>query len=84
MAANGGVLTAEDLRIYEPAVREPLRGTYRGYEILTMPPPSSGGIALIEMLNMLEAYDLAAMQWHSAQYLHIMAEVMRRAFDTPG
>jgi gamma-glutamyltranspeptidase/glutathione hydrolase len=80
MKANGGIVTAEDLRTYEPAVREPLRGTYRGHEIITMPPPSSGGIALIEMLNILEAYDLPAMGWHSAQYTHIVVEAMRRAF----
>jgi gamma-glutamyltranspeptidase/glutathione hydrolase len=80
MKASGGIITAEDLRTYEPTLRIPLRGTYRGHEILTMPPPSSGGIALIEMLNMLEAYDLKAMGWGSAQYTHTMVEVMRRAF----
>ena len=80
MKANGGILTLEDLRTYEPAIRQPLRGTYRGYEILTMPPPSSGGIALLEMLHMLEAYDLKAMGWHSSQYVHTLVEVMRRAF----
>ncbi|MFP5246109.1 MAG: gamma-glutamyltransferase [Thermoanaerobaculia bacterium] len=80
MQANGGIMTAEDLRTYEPTIRKPLKTTYRGYEILTMPPPSSGGIALIEMLNMLEAYDLKAMGWHSAQYTHTVVEVMRRAF----
>ncbi|HEX9984632.1 MAG TPA: gamma-glutamyltransferase [Thermoanaerobaculia bacterium] len=80
MQANGGILTLEDLRTYEPTVRKPLRTTYRGYEILTMPPPSSGGIALIEMLNILEAYDLKGMGWHSSQYLHTLIETMRRAF----
>ena len=80
MKANGGIITAEDLRTYEPTIRKPLRGTYRGYEILTMPPPSSGGIALIEMLNMLEAYDLKSLGWHSSAYVHTMVEVMRRAF----
>lgn len=80
MRANGGILSLKDLRTYEPTVRTPLRTTYRGLEILTMPPPSSGGIALIEMLNMLEAYDLRSMGWHSAQYTHTMVEVMRRAF----
>ena len=78
--ANGGIITLEDLRTYEPTIRKPLRGTYRGHEILTMPPPSSGGIALLEMLNMLEAYDLEAMGWHSAKYTHTVLEVMRRAF----
>ncbi|MBV8516954.1 MAG: gamma-glutamyltransferase [Acidobacteria bacterium] len=80
MRAHGGLVTAEDLRTYEPTLRTPLRTTYRGYEILTMPPPSSGGIALIEMLHMLEPYDLGAMGWHSSQHVHLMTEVMRRAF----
>ncbi len=80
MKANGGIVTMEDLRTYEPTIRQPLRTTYRGHDILTMPPPSSGGIALIEMLNMLEPYDLKAMGWHSSQYVHTLVEVMRRAF----
>jgi gamma-glutamyltranspeptidase/glutathione hydrolase len=80
MKANGGMMTLEDLRTYEPTLRTPLRTTYRGHEILTMPPPSSGGIALIEMLNMLEAYDLQSMGWGSAQYTHTLLESMRRAF----
>jgi gamma-glutamyltranspeptidase/glutathione hydrolase len=77
---EGGVLTAEDLRQYKPAIRTPLRGTYRGHEIITMPPPSSGGVALLEMLNMLEPYDLKSMGWHSSQQVHAMVEVMRRAY----
>jgi len=80
MKAGGGLITAEDLKSYEPTIRKPLQTTYRGAEIITMPPPSSGGVALVEMLNMLEAYDLASMKWHSAQYLHTLVEVMRRAF----
>ncbi len=80
MKANGGIITLEDLRTYEPTLRTPLRTTYRGHEILTMPPPSSGGIALIEMLNILEAYDLKSMGWGSAQYTHTLIEAMRRAF----
>lgn len=80
MKANGGIITLEDLKTYEATVRVPLRTTYRGHEILTMPPPSSGGIALMEMLNMLEPYDLQSMGWHSAQYMHTVVEVMRRAF----
>jgi len=80
MNANGGLITLEDLRTYVPAIRKPVRGTYRGHEILAMPPSSSGGIALVEMLHMLEGYDLEAMGWHSAQYIHIVVEAMRRAF----
>ncbi|MEO6488225.1 MAG: gamma-glutamyltransferase [Thermoanaerobaculia bacterium] len=80
MKKSGGIITAEDLKRYEPTIRKPLRGTYRGHEIITMPPPSSGGIALLEMLNMLEAYDLQALGWHSSAYVHTVVEVMRRAF----
>lgn len=78
--SHGGILTLEDLKQYEPTVRTPVRGRYRGYEIISFPPPSSGGIALIEMLNMLEPYDLKSMGWHSSQQVHVMTEVMRRAF----
>jgi gamma-glutamyltranspeptidase/glutathione hydrolase len=77
---HGGPLSAEDLKQFKPAVRTPLRGTYRGHEIITMPPPSSGGVALLEMLNMLEPYDLKAMGWHSSQEVHAVVEVMRRAY----
>ncbi|HKO54884.1 MAG TPA: gamma-glutamyltransferase [Thermoanaerobaculia bacterium] len=80
MRAHGGIITAEDLAGYEPTIRKPLRTTYRGYEIITMPPPSSGGIALIEMLNMLEPYDPKAMGWHSSQQIHLVTEIERRAF----
>ncbi|MEO6260684.1 MAG: gamma-glutamyltransferase [Thermoanaerobaculia bacterium] len=80
MKAHGGTLTMRDLEDYQPTVRQPLRGTYRGLEIITMPPPSSGGIALLEMLSMLEPYDLKAMGWHSVAEVHTMVEVMRRAF----
>jgi gamma-glutamyltranspeptidase/glutathione hydrolase len=59
MKANDGLITREDLKTYRAIEREPLRGTYRGHDILTMPPPSSGGIALLEMLHILERYDLA-------------------------
>ncbi|MGZ8797612.1 MAG: gamma-glutamyltransferase [Thermoanaerobaculia bacterium] len=80
MKARGGLLTLEDLEKYEPTVRKPLRSMYRGHEIITMPPPSSGGVALIEMLNMLEPLDLKSMGWHSSKYVHTVVEVMRRAF----
>ena len=80
MRSHGGNLTAEDLTRYQPTVRTPLHSTYRGFEIITMPPPSSGGIALIEMLHMLEPYDLNAMGWHSSEEVHTMVEVMRRAY----
>ncbi|MDP9361384.1 MAG: gamma-glutamyltransferase [Acidobacteriota bacterium] len=78
--AHGGLITMKDLHEYKPAIRQPLHGTYRGHEFIVMPPPSSGGIAMIEMLQMLEAYDVASTGWQSARYLHLITEVMRRAF----
>ncbi len=80
MRAHGGLITMQDLREYKPAIRKPLHGSYRGHEFVVMPPPSSGGIAMIEMLQMLEKYDLASTGWQSARYLHLVTEVMRRAF----
>src|SRR5436305_6634080 len=80
MTAHGGLITMKDLRGYKAVIRTPLRGSYRGHEFIVMPPPSSGGIAIIEMLHMLEKYDLAATGWQSARYLHLITEVMRRAF----
>jgi gamma-glutamyltranspeptidase/glutathione hydrolase len=80
MKRHNGLITLEDLRGYRPKERVPLKGTYRGYQIITMPPPSSGGAVLIEMLNMLEGYDLHSMGWASSDSLHILIEVMRRAF----
>lgn len=80
MERGGGLITAEDLERYEAVEREPIVGTYRGYEVISMPPPSSGGIALVEMLNILEGFDLAAMGHNSAAYIHHLAESMRRAY----
>jgi gamma-glutamyltranspeptidase/glutathione hydrolase len=80
MSANGGLITAQDLKEYEPTIRKPLHGTYRGYDIVTMPPPSSGGVALIEMLNMLERYNLSEMEPNSSDAIHLMVEIERRAF----
>src|SRR5437667_10243967 len=77
---GGGLITADDLARYEVKEREPVRGTYRGYEIISAPPPSSGGIALIEMLNILEGYDLAKFGNRSAEAIHLTAEAFRRAF----
>src|SRR5215813_7830177 len=73
-------MTVEDLTNYKPIEREPLRATYRGHEIITMPPPSSGGVAMIEMLNILEHYDLKSMGAGSSRTIHLMVEAMRRAF----
>jgi gamma-glutamyltranspeptidase/glutathione hydrolase len=80
MERGGGIITEEDLALYEAKERTPIRGTFRGYEIISMPPPSSGGTALVEMLNLLEGYDLAAMGFNSAEHIHLLAEAMRRAF----
>ncbi|MGH9204678.1 MAG: gamma-glutamyltransferase family protein, partial [Vicinamibacterales bacterium] len=80
MAAHGGVLTSADLKSYKPIARQPLRGSYRGHDIISMPPISSGGVALIEMLNVLEGYDLASAGPGSAKSVHLVAEAMRRAF----
>jgi gamma-glutamyltranspeptidase/glutathione hydrolase len=77
---GGGLLTAEDLGHYQVKEREPLRGAYRGYEIISAPPPSSGGTVLIETLNILEGYDLAKAGSRSAESVHLTAEAFRRAF----
>ncbi len=80
MADIGGIITEEDLAQYRAVEREPVRGSYRGYEIVGMPPPSSGGVALIQMLNILEGFDLASLGHNSADYLHVLTEAMRRAY----
>ena len=77
---GGGLVTAADLAAYQVKERTPIHGTYRGYEIISAPPPSSGGIALIEALNMLEAYDLAKLGQGSAESIHLATEAFRRAF----
>ncbi len=77
---GGGLITADDLAHYEVKEREPVRGTYRGYEIISAPPPSSGGAVLIESLNILEGYDLARLGNRSAQSVHYTTEAFRRAF----
>src|SRR5271166_377024 len=77
---GGGLVTADDLAHYEVKERQPVRGTYRGYEIISAPPPSSGGISLVEVLNILEGYDLAKQGEDSAQAIHLTAEAYQRAF----
>jgi gamma-glutamyltranspeptidase/glutathione hydrolase len=80
MKRHHGLMTLEDLRGYVAKERTPLRGNYRGHEIISMPPPSSGGAVLIEMLNILEGFDLAKLDASSSDRYHLMAEAMRRAF----
>ena len=80
MKARGGLITREDLLGYTIYRRQPLRGTYRGDEVLTVPPPSAGGVALLQCLNVLEGYDLKAMGFGSSRYIHHVVEALRRAF----
>jgi gamma-glutamyltranspeptidase/glutathione hydrolase len=77
---GGGLVTAQDLAEYEVKERRPVRGTYRGYEVISAPPPSSGGVTMLETLNILEGYDLAAMGNRSADAIHLTTEAFRRAF----
>src|SRR5579884_665106 len=77
---GGGLITADDLAHYEVKERAPIQGTYRGYEIISAPPPSSGGTVLLELLNILEGYDLGKMGNRSAQSVHLITEAFRRAF----
>lgn len=80
MARGNGLISLEDLKEYTPKWREPVVGTYREHDIISMPPPSSGGIILIQMLNMLETHDLKSSGFGTASTLHLMAEVERRAY----
>ncbi len=80
LGANGGIITREDLAAYAAKERAPVKGTFRGFDIASMPPPSSGGVALIEMLNMLENFDLKAKGFNSAEAKHFEIEAMRRAY----
>ena len=80
MKANGGLIAKDDLAAYEAKERAPVRGTFRGYEVISMPPPSSGGTALIEMLNILENFDLGKRAWLAPETLHLVIEAQRRAF----
>lgn len=76
----GGVFTLDDMANYRAVQREPLRGSYRGYEVISMPPPSSGGVHLIQMLNVLEGYPIAALGQNSGMTIHLMAETMKLAY----
>ena len=80
MKRNNGLMTLEDLRGYVAKERVPLRGNYRGHEIISMPPPSSGGAVLIQMLNILEGFELSKFEASSSERYHLMTEAMRRAF----
>jgi gamma-glutamyltranspeptidase/glutathione hydrolase len=80
MKAGGGLITKEDLAAYRPKLREPVRGTYRGYEIISMPPPSSGGMHIVQILNILEGYDIARLGHNTPATIHLFAETMKRVF----
>ncbi len=77
---EGGVMTLDDLKNYKAVWREPLVGSYRGRTVITMPPPSSGGVALLQMLNVVEGYKFDEFKHNSAPYLHLLAEAMKHAF----
>ncbi len=80
MRENGGLITGEDLARYQAVEQPAVHSTYRGYDIYSMGPPSSGGVVLLEMLNILEGFDLAQMGHNSAMYMHVVTEAMRRAY----
>jgi gamma-glutamyltranspeptidase/glutathione hydrolase len=81
MKASGkGLISKADLAAYKPAIRTPVRGTYRGYEIISMAPPSSGGTHVIEILNILEGFNMTRIGYQTPESLHVMAEAMKRAF----
>ncbi|WP_238388017.1 gamma-glutamyltransferase [Hymenobacter sediminis] len=80
MQRGKGIITKQDLANYQPKWRTPLHGKYRGYEVLTFPPPSSGGVALLQMLQMLEPYNLGKAGWHSPQATHWITEAQRRVY----
>ena len=76
----GGIITREDLEKYQPVERKPVTGTYRGYQLISMPPPSSGGIALVELLNIIENYKLDTKDWGSSEYIHHLVEAMKYVY----
>jgi gamma-glutamyltranspeptidase/glutathione hydrolase len=80
MSANGGIITEEDLASYQAIERAPLKGTYKDFDLITMAPPSSGGATLIQMMNMMELVDWGKIEFNSTEYVHIVAESMRRAY----
>jgi gamma-glutamyltranspeptidase/glutathione hydrolase len=76
----GGIMTMDDLKAYQPVIRNPVHGSYRGYELVSMPLPSSGGVVLVETLNILEGFPLADMKQGSPASLHVLIEAMKRAY----
>ncbi len=80
MKRGGGIITHADLEAYRPVERRPIRSTYKNYELVSMPPPSSGGTVLAQMLNMLEPIDLVSLGYSSSAYVHVLTAAMKRAF----
>ena len=80
MAKHGGLITMEDMKSYSPTMREPVHGTYRGYDVYSMSPPSSGGVHVVQILNILEGYPISEYGHNSARTIHLMAEAMKRAY----
>lgn len=80
MARGGGIISHLDLETYTAAWRDPVSFTYRGHEVISMPPSSSGGVTMAEMANILEGYDLASMPWHGPEMIHLYAEAWKRAY----
>lgn len=80
MAKHGGLITMEDMKNYAPSMRKPVHGQYRGYDIYSMSPPSSGGVHIVQILNILEGYPIAEYGHNSARTIHLMAEAMKRAY----
>ena len=80
MEMNDGLITKTDLANYRPVIRQPVHGTYRGYDVYSMSPPSSGGVHIIQILNMLEEYDISSLGHNSIESIHLMGEAMKRAF----
>ena len=80
MEKNGGLISINDLKDYEPVWRKPLVSNYKGNEIITMGPPSSGGVHIIQMLKILENYDLNSLGHNSGPYMNLLAEVMKYAY----
>jgi gamma-glutamyltranspeptidase/glutathione hydrolase len=80
MKANQGIISKADLAAYQAQIRQPIQGNYRGYDVFSMSPPSSGGVHIVQLLNMLENFDLKQTGHNSAQTIHIMTEAMKRAY----
>jgi len=80
MAKNGGLITKDDMADYRAVLRKPVQGSYRGFEVFAMPPPSSGGVHIVQILNLLEAFPMRSLGHNTAQSIHLMAESMKRAY----